>query len=181
MLYLEHKYLYRRIKEELPEDDYTVPFGKAAVRRKGSDLGIITYGAPVYTALDAAGNGASEAGFVVVPHDQGGVVDPIEVAVNQNEAGAVLGWGAVPGAQTYDVIRGDLGQIEETPVVINLGSVTCIEDNSADVNTVGWEDPAIPSSGEGFFYLVEYFDGTTSSYGTESASKPRAPGAGDCD
>jgi 2-oxoisovalerate dehydrogenase E1 component beta subunit len=54
VLYLEHKYLYRRIKEELPTEDYTVPFGKAAVRREGSDLSIITYGAPVYTALDAA-------------------------------------------------------------------------------------------------------------------------------
>lgn len=54
VLYLEHKYLYRRIKEELPEEDYTVPFGKASVRRAGSDLSIITYGAPLYTALDAA-------------------------------------------------------------------------------------------------------------------------------
>lgn len=54
VLYLEHKFLYRRIKEELPEEDFTVPFGVAAVRREGSDLGIITYGAPVYTALEAA-------------------------------------------------------------------------------------------------------------------------------
>jgi 2-oxoisovalerate dehydrogenase E1 component beta subunit len=54
VLYLEHKYLYRRIKEELPDEDYIVPLGKAAVRREGSDLGIITYGATVYTALDAA-------------------------------------------------------------------------------------------------------------------------------
>ncbi len=54
VLYLEHKYLYRRIKEELPEEDFVVPLGKAAIRREGSDLGIITYGAMVYTALDAA-------------------------------------------------------------------------------------------------------------------------------
>ncbi len=54
VLYLEHKYLYRRIKEEIPEKDYVVPIGKAAVRREGSDLSIITYGAMVYTALDAA-------------------------------------------------------------------------------------------------------------------------------
>ncbi|UCG50389.1 MAG: alpha-ketoacid dehydrogenase subunit beta [Candidatus Latescibacterota bacterium] len=54
VLYLEHKYLYRRIKEEIPEDDYVVPIGKATVRRKGNDLGIITYGAAVYTALEAA-------------------------------------------------------------------------------------------------------------------------------
>jgi 2-oxoisovalerate dehydrogenase E1 component beta subunit len=54
VLYLEHKYLYRRIKEELPEEDFVVPIGKAAVRREGSDLAIVTYGAMVYTALDAA-------------------------------------------------------------------------------------------------------------------------------
>jgi 2-oxoisovalerate dehydrogenase E1 component beta subunit len=54
VLYFEHKYLYRRIKEELPAGDYTVPIGKAAVRREGGDLGIITYGAMVYTALEAA-------------------------------------------------------------------------------------------------------------------------------
>lgn len=54
VLYLEHKYLYRRIKEELPEEDFVVPIGKAAVRREGTDLGIVTYGAMVYTALDAA-------------------------------------------------------------------------------------------------------------------------------
>jgi 2-oxoisovalerate dehydrogenase E1 component beta subunit len=54
VLYFEHKYLYRRIKEELPEDDFIVPIGKANLRREGSDLSIITYGAMVYTALDAA-------------------------------------------------------------------------------------------------------------------------------
>ncbi len=54
VLYFEHKYLYRRIKEELPAEDYTVPIGKAAVRREGGDLGIITYGAMLYTALEAA-------------------------------------------------------------------------------------------------------------------------------
>ncbi len=54
VLYFEHKYLYRRIKDDVPEDDYIVPIGKAAVRREGSDLSIITFGAMVYTALDAA-------------------------------------------------------------------------------------------------------------------------------
>jgi 2-oxoisovalerate dehydrogenase E1 component beta subunit len=54
VLYFEHKYLYRRIKEELPEEDFTVEIGKAKLRREGDDLSIITYGAMVYTALDAA-------------------------------------------------------------------------------------------------------------------------------
>jgi 2-oxoisovalerate dehydrogenase E1 component beta subunit len=54
VLYFEHKYLYRRIKDDVPEGDYVVPLGKAAVRRAGSDLSIVTFGAMVHTALDAA-------------------------------------------------------------------------------------------------------------------------------
>jgi 2-oxoisovalerate dehydrogenase E1 component beta subunit len=54
VLYLEHKYLYRRIKEDLPAEDYIVPIGKAAVRREGGDLSILTYGAMLYPCLEAA-------------------------------------------------------------------------------------------------------------------------------
>lgn len=54
VLYFEHKYLYRRIKEDLPAEDFVVPIGKAALRREGDDLSIITYGAMVYKALEAA-------------------------------------------------------------------------------------------------------------------------------
>jgi 2-oxoisovalerate dehydrogenase E1 component beta subunit len=54
VLYFEHKYLYRRVKDEVPDEDYVVPLGKAAVRREGTDLSIITFGAMVYTALEAA-------------------------------------------------------------------------------------------------------------------------------
>ena len=42
------------IKDEVPDEDYIVPLGKAAVRREGTDLSIITFGAMVYTALEAA-------------------------------------------------------------------------------------------------------------------------------
>ena len=45
VLFLEHKFLYRRIKEEVPEGDYTVPIGKARLHREGRDLSIITYAA----------------------------------------------------------------------------------------------------------------------------------------
>lgn len=54
VLYFEHKYLYRRIKDEVPDEDYIVPLGKAAIRREGTDLSIITFGAMVHTALEAA-------------------------------------------------------------------------------------------------------------------------------
>src|SRR5882762_2330474 len=54
VIFFEHKYLYRRIKEDVPAEDYTVPLGKARVVRPGRDLGIITYAAMVHVALDAA-------------------------------------------------------------------------------------------------------------------------------
>ncbi|MGA3323184.1 MAG: alpha-ketoacid dehydrogenase subunit beta [Terriglobia bacterium] len=54
VIFFEHKFLYRRIKEEVPEQDYVVPIGKAAVRHPGRDIAVITYGAMVWTALDAA-------------------------------------------------------------------------------------------------------------------------------
>jgi 2-oxoisovalerate dehydrogenase E1 component beta subunit len=54
VLYFEHKFLYRRIKDEVPDDDYIVPLGKAAIRREGSDLSIITFGAMTHTAMEAA-------------------------------------------------------------------------------------------------------------------------------
>ncbi len=60
VLYFEHKYLYRRIKDEVPDEDYIVPLGKAALKRAGRDLSIITFGAMVHTALEAATNLAAD-------------------------------------------------------------------------------------------------------------------------
>ncbi len=60
VLYFEHKFLYRRIKEDLPEEDYIVPIGKARIAREGKDLSVITYGAMVHTALEAAEKLATE-------------------------------------------------------------------------------------------------------------------------
>jgi 2-oxoisovalerate dehydrogenase E1 component beta subunit len=54
VLYFEHKYLYRRIKEEMPAGDHVVPIGKARTAREGKDLSIITYAATVWKALEAA-------------------------------------------------------------------------------------------------------------------------------
>jgi 2-oxoisovalerate dehydrogenase E1 component beta subunit len=54
VLYFEHKYLYRRVKEEMPDGDHVVPIGTARLAREGRDLSIITYAATVWKALDAA-------------------------------------------------------------------------------------------------------------------------------
>lgn len=54
VIYFEHKYLYRRIKDEVPDEDYIVPLGEGTVKREGEDLSLITYGAMVHQALAAA-------------------------------------------------------------------------------------------------------------------------------
>jgi 2-oxoisovalerate dehydrogenase E1 component beta subunit len=65
VLFFEHKYLYRRIKEELPAGDHIVPIGKARIAREGTDLSIITYAATVWKALEAAQQLAREDGISV--------------------------------------------------------------------------------------------------------------------
>ena len=61
ILFLEHKWIYRRIKEQVPEDpDFLVPIGKADVKRAGDDVSIVTYGAMVHKALEAAENLAAK-------------------------------------------------------------------------------------------------------------------------
>ena len=54
VLYFEHKHLYRRIKAEVPDERYETPIGKARVHREGDDASVITWGAMVYTAEEAA-------------------------------------------------------------------------------------------------------------------------------
>jgi 2-oxoisovalerate dehydrogenase E1 component beta subunit len=54
VLFFEHKYLYRRVKEELPTEDYTVEIGKARLHRAGKHVSVITYAAMVYVAEEAA-------------------------------------------------------------------------------------------------------------------------------
>lgn len=95
VLFFEHKYLYRlpRLREALPEEDYIVPIGKASVRREGSDVTIITFGAMVYRALDAADK-LAEAGIstevidlrTIVPFD----VETVLASVKKTNRAIVL-------------------------------------------------------------------------------------------
>ena len=54
VLYFEHKHLYRRIKAEVPDERYTTPIGKARLHQEGDDVTVVTWGAMVYTAAEAA-------------------------------------------------------------------------------------------------------------------------------
>lgn len=54
VIFFEHKWLYRRVKETIPDEDYVVPLGKARIAREGEDISLITWGAMVHHALQAA-------------------------------------------------------------------------------------------------------------------------------
>jgi len=54
VVFLEHMKLYRSFREEVPEEAYTIELGKADVKREGSDVTIVTYGAMVHASLKAA-------------------------------------------------------------------------------------------------------------------------------
>src|SRR5437763_2248249 len=84
VLYIEHKFLYRRVKENLPDEDFVVPIGKANVRRKGKDLSIITWGAMIYVAEDAANELAKDGVSAeiidlrsIVPFDEEAILESV--------------------------------------------------------------------------------------------------------
>jgi pyruvate/2-oxoglutarate/acetoin dehydrogenase E1 component len=60
VIYLEHKFLYRRIKEDVPEGEVVVPIGKARLARPGQDVSIVTYAAMLHVALEAAAAAARD-------------------------------------------------------------------------------------------------------------------------
>ena len=60
VMVLEHKRTYRLVKGEVPEGDYTIPIGKAEIKRPGTDLTVITYGLMLHYSLQAAENAAAD-------------------------------------------------------------------------------------------------------------------------
>jgi len=134
-----------------------------------------------YVVSDASGNQTTGSDLVLVPHDQSGRSEPVMLSVDRNAAGTIVGWSEVPGALYYNVVRGNLASLVETGSTVDLGSLHCVEAQSQDLATDGNEDLEIPAPGEAFFYLVEYNDGWNSSYGTETAPKPRVPQSGGCE
>ena len=86
VLYFEHKHLYRRIKDEVPDERYTIPFGQARMHREGTDITVVTWGAMVYTADEAATLVESEDGLsveiidlrTIIPWDREAVLKSVE-------------------------------------------------------------------------------------------------------
>jgi 2-oxoisovalerate dehydrogenase E1 component beta subunit len=84
VLFFEHKHLYRRIKAQVPEERYTTPIGKARMHREGRDISVVTWGAMVYTADEAANQLESDGISVeivdlrtVMPWDKAAVLESV--------------------------------------------------------------------------------------------------------
>jgi 2-oxoisovalerate dehydrogenase E1 component beta subunit len=83
VLFFEHKKTYRLIKEEVPEEDYSMPLDKARVHREGSDITVISYGLMLYTSLEVAHKLSDEHGIeaevveprTLYPLDKGTILD----------------------------------------------------------------------------------------------------------
>jgi hypothetical protein len=135
-----------------------------------------------YRAIDDSGNVGTASSSVFVPHDMGGVTEPMMVAAHKNGTGLVLEWDAISGALFYNAVRGRVSNLRDKLDFIHLGQLTCTAPSATRTSTMGSEDTEFPSPGEAFFYLVEYNDGLASGYGTESAAKERfaPPGQGAC-
>ncbi len=85
VLYFEHKFLYRRIKEEVPDEDYIVPIGKGEIKRAGKDATVITYAAMVHIAMEVAEEFAKEGVEIEVvdlrsllPYDKELILDSVK-------------------------------------------------------------------------------------------------------
>jgi hypothetical protein len=134
-----------------------------------------------YTATDAAGNASSAGSTVAVPHDRDGEVDPIHVMLRRDPSGATIQWRPVVGARRHDVVRGHLEDIAETESSFDLGEVACVGQLSPGESVLAWTDADVPEAGRALFYLVQYAGSEASSYGSETAAKPRTVSGGDCE
>lgn len=104
VVFLEPKSLYRSVRADVPEDDYTVPIGKAKVVVEGTDVSVFTYGALVPTTLEAV-NESSKEGVIaevidlrtLIPLDIDAILSSVKKtgrAVVVYEAPKIMGYGA---------------------------------------------------------------------------------------
>ena len=123
-----------------------------------------------YESADQHGNSTLTTAVVLVPHDMGGVTEPLILDVDHADEGTVVSWGDVPGAIHYNMVQGDVANLKRSSKSFHMGSLECLASGTAATSVPATADPA---PGQTFFYLVEYDDGLPSGFGTESAALDR--------
>jgi Tol biopolymer transport system component len=96
----------------------------------------------------------------------------------------VVTWDVEPSPVRYDVIRGDVAGLQTGPAnTVDLGAVVCLEDDSPDATTAGFEDPDEPAPGQAFFFLYrgsQGIDDGPGTWGQGTGVAERVAGAGSC-
>ncbi|MCE4613436.1 MAG: alpha-ketoacid dehydrogenase subunit beta [Desulfurococcales archaeon] len=123
VIFLEPKSIYRIIREEVPEDDYTVPLGEGKIVREGSDVTLVTWGAMVHLSLEAAKLAAEKHGWsvevidlrTIFPFDKDLVIESLEKTerlVIVHEAPKSFG----PGAEISAYIAENAIELLRSPI-----------------------------------------------------------------
>ena len=122
VLYFEHKFLYRRIKEIVPQEDYITPIGVAATRREGADVSIITWSSMVWAAIEAAtelSRMGIEAEIIdmrsLLPYDKEAIINTVKKtgkALVLHEASLTHG----PGSEIAAFIASECFELLDGPV-----------------------------------------------------------------
>lgn len=90
---------------------------------------------------------------------------------------SALRWSFLSALAFYDLIRGEISGVARSADPVDLGGVTCVDESSFNLTSADSEDPALPSPGSGFFYLLRPSGGE---YGPASDGRSREPASGDC-
>ncbi|HEX6851978.1 MAG TPA: hypothetical protein VF139_11295 [Candidatus Polarisedimenticolaceae bacterium] len=103
------------------------------------------------------------------------------IRVSPGFAPTTVSWDVESGPSTYDVIRGDVASLAIAGATVDLGVVTCVENDSADALA---GDAVAPAPGEAWFYLHRGSAGALAgpgTYGAGSGNRERIPGGGGCE
>jgi hypothetical protein len=107
-------------------------------------------------------------------------IPEIDLEVSETNP-TLVRWSTLGPGITYDLVRGSVQSLRASGGLVDLGVVTCIENDSTDLSNRGLTDAAVPPMGEAFFYLVRQTPrGSGLGYGMSSAWDPRQPSSGDC-
>ncbi len=183
---------------DAPADLYRVPSGGGAVERIGPpraalpSLGLLPLGGSGSVSPDDAGDVSVFAGLGDFTGGNPDLLSELwaidRLASPRFEVGkpspTLLTWDPEPGPLRYDVIRGDVAALAfDGAADVDLGAVACLEDDSPDTDTAGFEDPVDPAPGQAWFFVYRGSQGLSAgpgSYGRSSGGGERLAASGDC-
>ncbi len=131
VIFIESKLLYRKAKGHVPEEDYTIPFGVADVKREGSDLSIVTYGRCVQMALEVAEKLAAEGKSVevldlrsLVPLDTQAIIDTVKKTKKLVVVHEAVTFGGFGGEIVSTITDSDAFYYLDAPIK-RVGAMSC--------------------------------------------------------